>query len=147
MLFGVIGFPPAIPLAAEFPQVGAATVGSMNATRSPDAPAQTVRRNAPLIALGAFVALGVPAASAGMAALWSGGMIEPDPNGALIQTLQSLALPGVVLSPVGLVLALWGAGLRGAGRWAALLLWGVPLLAVLWFFSAVWLGGLAGEPF
>ena len=97
--------------------------------------------------LGTFTALAAPAAWAGTAALWSGGVIDPDPNGALIQTLQSLAMPALVLSPVGLVLALLGARVRGVGRWAALLLWGVPLLAVLWFFSAAWLGGLAGEPF
>lgn len=84
---------------------------------------------------------------AGVAALWSVGVLSPDKDGTLIQTLQGLGLPGLVLSPIGLVLALWGARVRGAGRWAAFLLWGVPLLALLWFFSAVWLGGLAGEPF
>lgn len=109
--------------------------------------APTPRRDVPLIVLGTFMALAVPAAMAGFAALWSGGVIDPDPNGDLIQTLQMLGLPGLVVSPIGLVLALWGANVRGAGRWAAFLLWGVPLLAVLWFFSAVWLGGLAGEPF
>lgn len=119
----------------------------MNAPHIPRDPAQTPRRNVPLIVLGTFMALAVPATMAGVAASWNGGLIRPDQNGALIQTLQGLGLPGLVLSPIGLVLALWGANVRGAGRWAALLLWGVPLLAVLWFFSAAWLGGLAGEPF
>ncbi len=73
------------------------------------------------------MALAVPAAFAGVAALWSGGVIDPDPNGALIQALQGLGLPSLVLSPIGFVLALWGANVRGAGRWAAFLLWGVPL--------------------
>jgi nitronate monooxygenase len=50
--------------------------------------------------LGAFVAFVVPAASAGVAALWSGRIIDPDPNGAFIQTLQSLGLPGLILIPV-----------------------------------------------
>jgi len=79
----------------------------MKATASEPANAQPARRNAGLMVLGAFVAFVVPAASAGVAALWSGRIIDPDPNGAFIQTLQSLGLPGLILIPVGLVLLGW----------------------------------------
>lgn len=97
--------------------------------------------------LGAVTALGVPAASAAVAALWSSDVIDPHPNGAVVQTLQSLAIPSLVLSPIGLLLVAWGAGVRSRLAWAAVLLWGLPGLAVVWFLSVAWLGGLAGEPF
>jgi hypothetical protein len=100
-----------------------------------------------LIVLGAIMALGVPGASVIVAAFWSGGVIDPHPDGAVVQTLQSVAIPGLVLSPIGLLLVAWGAGVRSRLAWAAVLLWGLPVLAVMWFVSIAWLGGLAGEPF
>ncbi len=64
-----------------------------------------------------------------------------------MERLSSLALPSLVLSPVGLVLMAHGAGVRGVARWAAVVVLGLPLLAILWFFSVAWLSGLAGQPF
>jgi hypothetical protein len=97
--------------------------------------------------LGVLLALGVPTASAAVAALWSGGWIDPDPNAGIVAALQSVGLPSLALAPVGLGLAAWGAGVRSVLAWSAVLLWGLPTLAIVWFVSVVWLGGLAGEPF
>lgn len=100
-----------------------------------------------LIALGALLALGIPTASIVVAALWSLLWIEPDPNGPLVVSLQQLALTGLLVAVPGLIIAAWAAGTRKPLTWAAVLLWGVPLLAIAWFVGAAWLGGLAGEPF
>jgi hypothetical protein len=105
------------------------------------------RHNPGLIVLGGLLALGVPVAAAMVAALWTAGWIEPDDNGALVLTLQSLGWPSLAASPVGLVLAAWATGARKPLTWLAILLYGVPLLAIVWFVSIAWLGGLAGEPF
>lgn len=107
----------------------------------------TARRHVRLVFLGALLALAVPIASAAVAALWSTGWIDPDPNGGIVAALQSLGFPSLALSPIGLWLAAWGARVRGALAWTAVFLWGLPLLAVVWFVSVAWLGGLAGEPF
>ncbi len=45
------------------------------------APDDTARRRPPLIVAGTIIAIAVPAASLVVAALWSGGWIDPDPNG------------------------------------------------------------------
>ena len=108
--------------------------------------AHAARRNVPLVVLGIVIAIAVPVASATVAALWSSGVIDPDPNGALVQTLSSLLFPSLLFSPIGLVLMASGAGLRRIWAWAAVFLLGLPLVAIVWFFSAAWLGGLAGRP-
>jgi hypothetical protein len=107
----------------------------------------SIARSTPLIVLGAVLALAVPATSFAVAALWSNGAIEPDPNGALLQTLDAIWFPALLVSPVGLVLGLWGAGLRGVLGWTAALLCGLPLLAIASFVSVARLGGLSGAPF
>jgi hypothetical protein len=88
-------------------------------------------RSTPLIVLGGVPALGVPAMSLAVAALWSSGAFEPDPNGALLQALDATWFPALLVSPAGLVLSLWGAGLRGVLGWTAALLCGLPLLAIV----------------
>lgn len=113
---------------------GAATPGS-------------AQRHRPLVIVGALMGLGVPMASAAVAALWSTGWIEPDPNGGIVGTLQSVGLPSLALAPVGLCVAAWGVGVRSVLAWTVAFLWGAPLVAVVWFVSVAWLGGLAGEPF
>ena len=100
-----------------------------------------------LIALGALLALGIPTVSIVVAALWSLGWIEPDPNGPLVQSLQQLAVPSLFVALPGLIIAAWAAGTRNPVTWAAVLILGVPLLAIAWFVGTAWLGGLAGEPF
>jgi hypothetical protein len=100
-----------------------------------------------LIVLGAAMALGIPAASCVVAALWSAGWIVPDPDGALVHGLQALSLSAAMLAPFGLAVATWAAGARRALIWVANFLWGIPVLAVVWFVAVAWLGGLAGEPF
>lgn len=104
-------------------------------------------RQVPLMLLGAVLALGLPTASSAVAVLWSSGLIDLDPNAGIVPALQSLALPSLVMAPVGLVLVAWGAGVRGVLGWTATLMWGLPVLGAIWFVSAAWLGGLAGEPF
>lgn len=93
------------------------------------------------------MALAVPVASSAVAVLWSGGFIDPEPDDGIVLALQSLALPSLVMAPVGLVLVAWGAGVRSALGWTATFLWGLPVLGAIWIVSAAWLGGLAGEPF
>lgn len=104
-------------------------------------------RSLPLAILGALLALAVPITSGGLAAVWSLGLIHPDPNGPLVLAVQSMALPGLAVTPAGLALAAWAAGIRGRLAWLALALWGIPILGVLWFIAVASLGGLAGEPF
>ena len=110
-----------------------------------EATSGTAPRHVPLVILGAVLALAVPMASAAVAALWSSGWIDPDPNGGIVAALQSIGFPSLALSPVGLVLVAWAAGVRSALAWTGVLLWGLPGLAVLWFVYVAWLSGLAGE--
>jgi hypothetical protein len=111
-----------------------------------DVGARTLR-STPAILVGVVLALGMPALSMAVAVMWSWGAIEPDPDGALVQALQAVGLPALLLCPFGLIITVWAAGIRSILGWTASLVYGLPLLAVIWFVSVAWLGGLAGEPF
>lgn len=104
------------------------------------------RRSASLTVLGVLLAIGVPAAAITVAALWEAGLRDFHRNDPLVGTLSSLLFPGLVISPIGLLLA--GAGMRvhGLWRWAAHLAVGLPLVVIVWLIAAVWLGGLTGQP-
>jgi hypothetical protein len=100
-----------------------------------------------MMVFGLTLALAVPLVSGAVAALWSAGWIDPDPNRGLVPALQAIAMPSLLFSPVGLVLLARGAGVRGVLGWTAVLVVGLPALALVWFVSVASLGGLAGEPF
>jgi len=99
------------------------------------------------ILAGLVIATVVPVPTIVIAALWHNGIVELDPDGALVSTVQSLQVWGLLLGPVGLVLVGYALRLRGVLAWLGLLLWGIPVLVFGWFVGAAWLGGLAGEPF
>lgn len=96
---------------------------------------------------GLVLATLVPASTIVTAALWDNGIIDLDPDGALVSAVQALQVWGLLLGPIGLVVVGYALRLRGILAWLGLMLWGIPVLAVAWFVGAAWLGGLAGEPF
>ncbi len=96
---------------------------------------------------GTVIALAIPLVDLGVAVAWDRHLVDPDPNGQLIQALESIAPLGLLLGPMGIVVAARSRGVTGALRWAAVLLWTLPAFAILWLAAAIWLGGLAGEPF
>ena len=100
-----------------------------------------------LLALGTLVAIGAPAAQILVAWLWSEGVINPEPNGPFVQALQFGFVLEWLLAPLGICLI--GVGYRFATpvRWFVLFALSLPMIAMLWFLGAAWLGGLAGEPF
>jgi hypothetical protein len=97
--------------------------------------------------VGIVVALAIPVSNGVVAMLWGGGAIQLDRDGAVVQGLEAPGLAGVLLGPIGIVIAGWFAGVRGVGGWIVLMILGVPLLTMLWFYAVASLGGLAGEPF
>jgi hypothetical protein len=96
---------------------------------------------------GVVIALTIPLVELGLAFAWDRRLIDPDPNGPMMQAVESIAPVGLLLGPIGIVVAARSGGVTGALRWAAVLLWTLPAFAILWFGAAAWLGGLAGEPF
>jgi hypothetical protein len=109
--------------------------------------AGATRPEAGLIVAGLVLAYGIPALQIVVAQLWSSGVINPDPNGTLIQSLQSGSAWEVLLGPIGLAVAGRGARLRGPIAWILLFGLGIVVGAALWFVGAAYLGGLTGEPF
>lgn len=104
------------------------------------------RVNAGTIA-GAVIALAIPLSNGLAAILWGNGLIQLEPEGWLVKILQAPGLAGILLGPIGLVIAAWFAGVRSVLSWLSVLIVGLPLLAMLWFYAIASLGGLAGEPF
>ncbi len=100
-----------------------------------------------MIALGTLVAIGAPAAQILVAWLWDQGVISPEPNGFFVQTLQFGSTLEWLLAPLGIYLIGIGYRLAAPVRWIVLFALSLPVIAVLWFIGAAWLGGLAGEPF
>jgi len=72
--------------------------------------------------------------------LWAGPEWFPTIGGLLWASL-------LILGPVGIAVAGWSAGVRGWGRWLALLVWSLPLYAFFWFGSAARFSGTMGNPF
>ena len=52
-----------------------------------------------------------------------------------------------LLGPIGIVIAGWSAGVRGAPAWLALIIVAVPVFAFVWFVCVASLGGALGNPF
>jgi hypothetical protein len=105
------------------------------------------RRQLTSIGLGVVVAVGIPVIQIIVAFVWQQGIVRLEPNGPFVQTLQSGSSVQLLLGPIGVAIVGIGARLRSWAPWVLLVVVAVPVLAVLWFVGAAWLGGLAGEPF
>ena len=93
-----------------------------------------------------MVATFIPFLNLVVATLWGNGIVALEPNGPFVQALEGIAPLGLLLGPIGLIV--FGLAVRFGGvRWIALFVVGLPVLAILWFIGAAYLGGLAGEPF
>ena len=134
---------PLDPYALATAIILAALLGTIVVRLLPDGQRPRLR----LIALGTLVAIGAPAAQILVAWLWDRGVISPEPNGLFVQTLQSGFVLEWLLAPLGIYLIGVGYRLVTPVRWIVLFALCSPVIAVLWFIGAAWLGGLAGEPF
>ncbi len=97
--------------------------------------------------VGIMLALAIPVSNGVVAVLWSSGVLQLDPEGALVKSLEAPGLAGILLGPIGVVVAGWFAGVRTFSGWFVLITLGIPLGTIFWFYSIASLGGLAGEPF
>jgi hypothetical protein len=93
------------------------------------------------------IALAIPVSNGVVALLWGGGVLQLDPEGPFVKGLEAPGLGGILLGPIGIVIAGWFAGIRGFSAWFVLIILGIPLLTIAWFYAIASLGGLAGEPF
>jgi hypothetical protein len=101
------------------------------------------RRRPSLVVAGVGLAIAAPASQI----LWDRGAISPDPNGPLVRALQLGSFLELLVAPAGVVLIGIGTRLSRPRQWILLTIVALPVLLVLWFVGAAWLGGLAGEPF
>jgi hypothetical protein len=109
--------------------------------------AEISRRQIAGTVVGIVLALAVPVSNGVVAVLWSSGVVQLDPDGAFIKGLEAPGLAGILVGPIGIVIAGWFAGARTFSTWFVLIVLGIPLLTILWFYAIASLGGLAGEPF
>jgi hypothetical protein len=97
--------------------------------------------------VGIVLALAIPVSNGIVALLWGGGAVQLDPDGAFVKGLEAPGLAAILLGPIGIVIAGWFAGVRTVSTWSVLIVLGIPLLTILWFYAVASLDGLAGEPF
>jgi hypothetical protein len=101
------------------------------------------------LAVGVFIALVVPISYWVLALLVENGIAAYDQTHALFD--GPLGLIGWIslflLGPIGIVIAGWSAGVRGAPAWLALIVIAVPVFAFVWFVCVATLGGALGNPF
>jgi hypothetical protein len=105
------------------------------------------RRRPSLVVAGVGLAIAAPASQILVAFLWDRGAISPDRNGPLVRALQLGSFLELLVAPAGVVLIGIGTRLSKPWQWILLTIVALPVLLVLWFVGAAWLGGLAGEPF
>ena len=74
-------------------------------------------------------------------------MLQLDPEGAFVKSLEAPGLAGILLGPIRIVVAGWFAGVRTFSGWFVLITLGIPLVTIFWFSAIASLRGLAGEPF
>jgi hypothetical protein len=98
------------------------------------------------VAMGLLVALLVPILCLALAWLLGSGLVPYDQLRALVNPWFGLALAEVLLGPIGVGIALWSAGVRGAAL-VALIVVALPVLVVVWFLCLATLSGAMGEPF
>jgi hypothetical protein len=100
------------------------------------------------LGIGAFIALVVPTSYLVLARLVEVGIAPSDQVHTLVHSLDKILFPwGVLLGPIGVVVAGRSAGIRGALGWLVLMIVVVPALAFLWFSSVLAFGAAIGEPF
>lgn len=96
--------------------------------------------------VGLLIAFGIPISYWVLALLVDHGIAPYDQLHALLGPLGTIALFEVFLGPLGVGIAGWSAGVRGAAL-IGLIVVAVPVLAFTWFVSVVTLSGALGEPF
>jgi len=100
------------------------------------------------LGIGAFIALVVPTSYVVLARLVEVGIVPSDQVHTLVHSLDKILFPwGVLLGPIGVVVAGRSAGIRGVLGWLVLMIVVVPVLASLWFMSVLTFGAATGEPF
>jgi hypothetical protein len=100
------------------------------------------------LGIGAFVALVVPISYLVLARLVEAGIMSSDQVQTLVHPLDSILFPwGVLLGPIGVVVAGRSAGIRGAFGWFVLMVVAVPVLTSLWLGSVMAFGSATGNPF
>ena len=99
------------------------------------------------VVIGVLIALVIPVSNLLVATLWANGVIQPDPNGSLVQALEAPGLAGILAAPIGVVMPAWFASFSSFAAWLVLIVLLIPMLTILWFGAVASLGGLAGEPF
>jgi hypothetical protein len=99
------------------------------------------------LGVGAFIALVVPTLYLVLARLLEVGIVSRDQVHPLVQFLDVLFPWGVLLGPIGIVVAGRSADIRGAFGWIVLLVLTVPALASVWLASVFAYSGATGRPF
>jgi hypothetical protein len=100
------------------------------------------------LGIGAFIALVVPTVYVVLARLLEVGIVSRDQVHPLVPLLDVILFPwGVLLGPIGVVVAGRSAGIRGVFGWFVLMFVAVPALASLWLFSVLVYSGATGRPF
>jgi hypothetical protein len=99
------------------------------------------------VIVGVAIALAIPASNGVVAWLWGGGLLQLDPDGPLVHALEAPGLAGILLGPIGIVVAGWSGRVRSPATWFVLIILLIPTVTVVWFYAIASLGGLAGEPF
>jgi hypothetical protein len=132
------------PVAGSLEPAGALASGW---TEPANVPAMTVESWRGL-GIGAFIALVVPASYLVLARLLEVGIVSRDQVDPLVPLLDGILLPwGVLLGPIGVVVAGRSAGIRGAFGWIILIVLTVPALASLWLAGVFAYSGATGRPF
>jgi hypothetical protein len=101
------------------------------------------------IGLGVLIALAAPISYLALAKLIESGIVAV-PSGPFNDLIKSLGLNasvGFILAVVGLGALGRGAGLQSPWAWLVVLVLGLPMLMVVWFFGYAILGGATGSPF
>jgi hypothetical protein len=96
------------------------------------------------LGVGAFIALVVPTSFLLLARLAEAGIASSHQMQAPL--LTAILFSGVLLGPIGIVIAGRSAGIRGALGWLVLIILTVPALACLWFISLPVFRGATGRP-
>ena len=100
------------------------------------------------LGVGVFIALVVPISYLALALLVKTGIVPSAQMQTLVHSLDRILFPwGVLLGPIGVVVAGRSAGVRGGCGWLVLIILGVPALAWLWLYGALELGAATGNPF
>ncbi len=99
------------------------------------------------VGIGAFIALVVPISYWVLALLVENGIAPYDQVRPQLDVLGFISLSEILLAPIGIVIAGRSAGVRGAIAWIALIIVGIPVLALVWLLSVATLSGALGNPF